>query len=339
MQLVILYQSLRFGVHLCNNMGDMWGESARVAVVIPCFKAARHVRAVVEGIPAWVDAVVVVDDACPQGSGDVAAEAGRPGLEVIRHERNQGVGGAVASGYAHALALGADVIVKMDGDGQMDPAQVERLVAPVAEGSADYAKGNRFGAFESLKAMPPVRLAGNSILSFLVKAASGYWDVLDPTNGYTAIHRDALAKLDFKRIAKGYFFETDMLINLYLCGAAVTDVDIPARYGDEESALNPGRAAVEFIPKLAKGFLRRVALRYFVRDFNMASVYLLLGLPLFAFGLGFGAMEWADSIATGEPKSAGTIMLAALPLIVSFQMLLQAVQIDMGNVPRKRPPR
>jgi glycosyltransferase involved in cell wall biosynthesis len=310
-------------------------SETKTAVVIPAFKVAGHIKDVVESVPGGIDHVVVVDDACPESSGKVAEATGRANLTVLYHEKNLGVGGAMITGYRKALELGADIVIKMDGDGQMDPAYIPKLIEPLANGEADYSKGNRFRDFKKLGEMPRARLIGNSALSFLVKASSGYWNIVDPTNGYTAIHRRALERLDVDRTAKRFFFESDMLINLNIAGAVVQDIGIPARYGDEGSTLRVWKAPVEFLPRLLKGLARRIVLRYFVYDFNMASVYLLLGLPLFLFGVIFGAVEWAGSLATSEPTPLGTIMLAALPVILGLEMLLQAINIDINSVPKK----
>lgn len=305
------------------------------AVIVPCYKVADSIAVVLRTIPASIDHVIVVDDACPQRSGDRAAAVADPRVTVLRHETNAGVGAAMVTGYRKALELGCDICIKMDGDGQMDPACLDTLVAPLDQDRADYAKGNRFRDFRALRAMPGMRLAGNSLLSFLVKAASGYWDIMDPTNGYTAIHRRALVQINLDRLARRFFFESDMLISLNILGAVVRDVDMPARYGDERSSLRISRAAAEFPIRLAAGSCRRVFLKYFVHDFNMASVYILLGVPMFAASVGWGVYEWIQSMVTGEPRTAGTIMLVALPIILSFQMLLQAIQIDISAVPRR----
>lgn len=312
--------------------------SPRVAVVIPCYRVASHIEAVLASIPSSVQHIIVVDDCCPENSGSVAEQAasqdGR--IIVLRHTNNRGVGGAVMSGYQKALSLGCDVAVKIDGDGQMDASQIPRLVEPLTINRADYTKGNRFRDLSGLKHMPGLRLLGNSALSFFVKGASGYWDVMDPTNGFTAIHRRVLQKLDLNRIAEDYFFESDMLIHLYSVGAVVEDVPMPTRYGDESSSLRISNVVFKFPFKLMHGLATRIFLNYFIYDFNMASVYLLIGMPLFLFGITFGVVEWTDSLITGTPKPAGTIMLAALPIITSLQMLLQAVQIDISRVPKRR---
>jgi len=307
------------------------------AVVIPCYRVSDTLKRLIETIPEnIVDHIIVVDDACPNGSGELAEGLNRKNCIVIYHDKNQGVGGAVISGYRKAMALGCDVIVKMDGDGQMDPSCLGSLIAPIEDGEADYTKGNRFSSADVLKKMPKIRLLGNSILSFIIKGVSGYWDIMDPTNGYTAVRRSALEKIDLDKISKGYFFEINMLIDLSIADAVVKDVSIPVKYSKEESSLNIMKVLVSFPPKLLKGFLKRILMRYFIYDFNMASVYILFGVPLFFLGVLWGIHEWMNSMVTGHARSAGTIMLVALPIILSFQMLLQAINIDMHKTPRKR---
>jgi glycosyltransferase involved in cell wall biosynthesis len=173
-----------------------------IAAVIPCFRVKRHVLDVVAAIPPLVGAIYAVDDACPEGSGDVIEGGCRdPRVRVLRHERNQGVGGATITGYRAALADGATVVVRLDGDGQMDPAQIPLLVRPILEGEADYSKGNRFFELEGLAAMPRLRLAGNSLLSFANKLSSGYWNVFDANNGFTAIHAEVLRRLPLGKLS------------------------------------------------------------------------------------------------------------------------------------------
>lgn len=303
--------------------------------MIPSFKVHETIKEVVLSLPETISHIIVVDDKCPYGSGKEAEKANRKNVVVLYHEANQGVGGAMVTGYRKALELGCDVVIKIDGDGQMDPKQIDRLVEPLLRNEADYTKGNRFINLATLRTMPKVRLFGNSILSFLVKISSGYWDIMDPTNGYTAIHRGVLRNLNLEKLSKRYFFESDMLIKLNIINAVVKDVNIPARYGSEASSLSIRKVLAQFPFKLMAGLMKRVALKYFVYDFNMASVYLIVGLPMFIVSILFGVREWVDSIMSGIPRTAGTIMLVALPVIVSFQMLLQAIQIDINSVPRK----
>ena len=208
----------------------MSGEGARVAVVIPCYRVRRYILDVIRGIGPDVSAIFVVDDACPEQTAALIRQECTDGrVKVLTHAENQGVGGAMITGYKAALADGADVVVKIDGDGQMDPALIPRLIQPIVGGDADYTKGNRFYDLAFLRAMPKARLFGNAMLSFVNKMASGYWDIMDPTNGYSAIHRTALATLPLEKLDRGYFFESDMLFRLYTIRAVVRDVPMPAR--------------------------------------------------------------------------------------------------------------
>jgi dolichol-phosphate mannosyltransferase len=311
-------------------MGDI-----KIGVVIPAFKVLDNIKEVIVSVPPEIDHIIVVDDQCPSSSGKEAEKLNRGNVTVLYHDRNQGVGGAVITGYKKALELGCEIIVKMDGDGQMDPKYLNDLITPLKRDVADYTKGNRFTNFRSLRSMPKVRLIGNSGLSFLVKAASGYWNIMDPTNGYTAIHRRVLEKLNLEKISRRFFFESDMLINLNIINAVVKDIEMTTKYQGENSSLNIKKVLLQFPPKLLKGLTKRIFLRYFVYDFNMASIYIILGLPMFTASVVFGIIEWIDSAFTGRPRSAGTIMLVALPIIISFQMLLHAIQIDINSIPNK----
>lgn len=310
----------------------------RVGLIIPCYRVARHLGAVLDGLPDDLDHIIVVDDCCPDGSGRVAREhaARDPRIDIVTHAVNGGVGAAMVSGFRRALDLGCDIVVKMDGDGQMDPAFLPQLLDPLRQGCADMAKGNRFRDFKALRSMPMVRLLGNSGLSFLVKAASGQWGVMDPTNGYLALTRKALESIELERLSPRYFFESDLLIRLGTARLAVQDVPMPARYGDEESSLSVGKTLLTFPPLLLRGFVRRLLLSYFVHDFNIASLYLLTGLPLLVFGLVVGLAEWLISVESGVPRTAGTVMLAGLPLILGLQLLLQAIAFDVANAPRPK---
>jgi dolichol-phosphate mannosyltransferase len=311
---------------------------SHVAVVIPCYKVAGTIREVILGLPGWIEQIIVVDDACPEGSGRIAENLDQPKITVVTHASNQGVGGAMMSGYRKALELGCEIVVKMDGDGQMDPAYLPQLLEPLMNGQADYVKGNRFIDTAELRNMPKIRLFGNNILSFLEKLYSGYWNILDPTNGFTAIHRRVLLKLDLAGLARDYFFESHMLLNLNILHAVVRDIPIPARYGNENSSLRIGKILLCFPPRLLWGLIRRIWLKYYLYDFNMASVYLTIGIPLFLWGSLFGLYEWLDSFLSGQPKTAGTVMVAALPLILSVELLLQAIHIDINSIPRKPGP-
>lgn len=305
-----------------------------VAVIIPCYKVTAHIADVIARIGPEVDAIYCVDDACPNGSGrlveDMATDAR---VEVIFHEENQGVGGAMLTGYRAALADGHDILIKIDGDGQMDPALVPQFVYPIEFGLADYTKGNRFFNIEDVRSMPPVRLIGNGVLSFLTKLSSGYWNIFDPTNGYTAMHRSIGEIIVDRRIDKRYFFETDMLLNLYLLRAVVQDVPMAAVYANEKSNLSVQRVAVPFLMKNLRNAARRFFINYFIRDFSLATLEAIVGVMLLAFGLLSGASFWLRSYVSGEVATAGQVMIAALPILSGTQLLLSALNFDMRNVP------
>ncbi len=306
----------------------------KIAVIIPCYKVSEQIRSVLLSIPEVVDKIIVVDDDCPERSGKIVASLNDDRVDVIYHRANKGVGGAVKSGYRRAMELNFDIMVKIDGDGQMNPGLIEKFADPLKREMAHYTKGNRFFDFYSLKKMPKIRLIGNSILSFIIKFASGYWNLLDPTNGYTAISRYTLERIDLSKISNSYFFEIDMLIKLNIANCVVTDIPVQAVYGDEKSSLTISRILYYFPFKIFTGCMKRLFFKYFIYNFNMASVYLLFGIPMFLFGVGKGIYEWMNSIATGVPRSAGTIMLVALPIILGFQMLLNAINIDVHSVPK-----
>jgi len=312
----------------------MVGE-LKVFVVMPAYNEAGHIAGVIRAIPPFVDGIIVVDDASSDRTGDVVNQLQQKNLQLIRHDRNLGVGAATITGYRKALDEGADIVVKLDSDGQMDPQQIQKLVRPLTEGAADYAKGFRFQDRESIRRIPKLRLIGNLALSYLVKMASGYWNIFDPTNGFTAIHKTALSMLNLDRISAGYYFETDMLCSLYQIQAVVEDVPLFTRYADEQSKLNPFKALLQFPPRLCCSFLRRILWRYYVRDFSPFSLLFLTGSVLMLFGVLFGLIKWYHGILTGIATPTGTVMLAVVPLFVGFQMFLQAIILDVNAVPAR----
>ncbi len=307
---------------------------AIVAVVVPCYRVRAHILDVLAAIGPEVDCIFVVDDCCPEKSGDlVESSVNDPRVRVLRTPQNMGVGGAVIAGYKAALAAGATVIVKLDGDGQMDPALIPQFIEPILRGDADYAKGNRFFEITGVKSMPPLRRLGNLGLSFFTKLSSGYWNIFDPTNGYTAIHAVAASCLPLDRISRRYFFESDMLFRLNGIRAVVCDIPMAARYGDERSGLSMLHVLPRFLAGNLANFGRRVLYNYFLRDFNIASIELVLGMALLMFGTIFGITQWARSEHTGVTASAGTVMLAALPILLGVQLLLSFLNFDTSRGP------
>ncbi len=309
----------------------------QIAAVVPAYRVERDIEAVLCDLPPYLRHIIVVDDASPDRTSElVAAMAQRdPRIVLIRHEHNQGVGGAMVSGFRKALELGAQVVVKIDGDGQMDLSRLPEILTPLILGKADYTKGNRFRDFAALRQMPLIRRVGNMGLAFLTKAATGYWNLFDPTNGFLAIRAEALAQLPLDQIDKTYFFETSMLANLYLLGGVVQDIPMPARYRGEVSSLVIHRVFFEFPPKLLKTLARRALLKNFIYDFSMVTVYVLVGLPLFLFGVIFGAIKWIHYASLDIPAPTGTVILPTLCVLLGIQLLLSAIESDLRAVPRE----
>ena len=306
-----------------------------IVTVIPAYRVQDTIASVLKDLPAYIEHIIVVDDASPDSSANLVTTAAQQDSRIVlvRHEKNQGVGGAMISGFRKALELGAKIIVKLDGDGQMDPAHIPALVTPLVLGKADYAKGNRFRDFVSLRNMPIVRRVGNLGLSFLTKAATGYWNIFDPTNGFFAIRAEVLTQLPLEGIDKRYFFETSLLANLYLINAFVVDVPIPARYGNETSHLSIRRSLFEFPLKLFSTLVRRILLKYYIYDFSIISLYIVTSIPLLLFGFIFGAIKWIDYASRNIPAPTGTVMLPTLCVILGIQIMLSAIEIDMKSTP------
>jgi len=306
----------------------------KVAVVVPCYRERLHILDVLTKIGPHVSAIFVVDDACPDQTGDfVEQNCTDPRVHVTRHATNLGVGGATLTGYRLALDAGYDIVVKLDGDDQMNPDQIPRLIAPIISGRADYTKGNRFHRADAVSAMPWTRIAGNIMLSLLSKLSSGYWNVFDPTNGYTAIHSAAAKNLPVNNISKGYFFESELLFRLGMMRAVVEDVPMTARYGAETSGINIPKIIPEFMAKHYINTCKRIYVNYFLRDPGVATLQLVFGKVLLLFGIIFGGWNWYGSVQTGVNASAGTVVLAALPIIIGVQLLFSFFGQDLKNVP------
>ncbi|HET6845331.1 MAG TPA: glycosyltransferase family 2 protein [Anaerolineales bacterium] len=312
-------------------------KSHRIAAVIPAYRVEAQIQGVLRDLPPFLNPVIVVDDASGDKTADLVAAAarGRRRVILVRHERNEGVGGAMVTGFRKARELGAEVVVKIDGDGQMDMEHLPALLEPLLAGKADYTKGNRFRDFAALRKMPLIRRIGNMGLGFLAKVATGYWNLFDPTNGFVALRAETLDLLPLDQIDRRYYFEISMLANLYLLGAVVQDVPMPARYRDEVSNLAVERVLLEFPFKLVATFLRRVVLKNFLYDFSMVSVYLLAGVPLLLFGLIFGSVKWLQYLRLGVPAPTGTVILPTLAVLLGIQLLLSAVESDLRSVPRQ----
>jgi len=309
---------------------------AKISVIIPCYRTVEYISDVIGNIGSEVWRIYVVDDHSPDKVGEFVENNNKDErVVVLKNEANLGVGGAVMHGYIQAISDGADILVKIDGDGQMDPSLLPRFVIPILTGEADYTKGNRFYDLSSLGYMPKIRVLGNAVLSFMNKLSSGYWSNFDPTNGYTAIHAKVAAHLPFEKISNRYFFETDMLFRLNTIRAVVVDIPMDAIYGDEKSNLSITKVAPEFLAKNFRNLSKRIVYNYFLRDMTLASLELIAGILLLAFGLIFGLYAWYIAIVSGTPTPLGTIMLAALPVLLGMQFLLAFIGYDIANIPKR----
>jgi glycosyltransferase involved in cell wall biosynthesis len=307
-----------------------------VSVIIPCYRVKNRISGVLSEIPSRVDKIYVVDDACPEGTGEYIRQTCKdPRVTVLVHPANLGVGGAVKTGYRKALEDGATILVKLDGDGQMDPRLIPGLIDPVLSQSADYVKGNRFYDIAYLRKMPVIRRFGNAMVSFINKMASGYWNIMDPSNGFTAIGAGVLRFLPLDKIDNRFFFESDMLFRLNTIRAVVQDFPMKAEYGNEVSNLKVWKVLFGFPFKFCNRTFKRIFYNYFLRDFNIGSLELVVAFVFLVFGFVFGAVKWTASVESSQPATAGTVLLAGLPIILGFQALISFLHFDVGNIPQK----
>lgn len=303
-----------------------------VAVVVPAHCEERLIGKTITTMPDWVDHIIVVDDASPDGTSAAVQAVHDERIDLTTLAVNQGVGGAILTGHLRALAVGADVAVVMAGDAQMDPAYLQALLDPIATGEALYTKANRFFGPGSFAGMPRHRIVGNVVLSFMTKAASGYWNLFDPQNGYTAIHRSALERLPFERIARRYEFENDMLIQLNIMRVPARDVPIPAVYGDEISGMRLTRVAPRIVRQLWRGFWERMWWKYVVQSFSPVALMFFSGLACVLFGAAVGVFVLVNTL--GPPvATAGTVILSVAPFLTGTHLLIMALFLDIqeGN--------
>ena len=254
-----------------------------IGVVVPAYNESSQIAKVIETIPGFVDKVIVVDDASNDNTAEIVEQYRHKSdkLEIIRHDTNQGVGGAIASGYKFARDLGLEVTAVMAGDGQMDPCELEKIVTPIVEDSADYVKGNRLFYGDAWKMIPHYRYLGNSFLSLMTKIASGYWHIADSQSGYTAISLVALKRIDLDTIYKDYGMPNDLLIKLNQHDFRVRDVHIKPVYNvGEKSGIKLRRVIPHISWILFKGFWRRLFFKYVIRDFHPLIFFYLLSFIL-----------------------------------------------------------
>jgi len=309
-----------------------------ITVVIPCYNVSKHIEDVIRKLPPEVSWIIAVNDCSKDDTEKILSRLKDENKKVIfvNHETNQGVGGAMITGFKRSIELNSDITIKIDGDDQMDSSYIPVLIKPIIDNKADYTKGNRFRDFKALRQMPVLRRFGNLGLSFMIKAASGYWNIFDPNNGFIAITNEMLKTINIKKIHKRYFFESSMLIELYHSDAVIHEIPMKARYGNEVSHLSLSRTLFGFPPKLLKAFIRRIILKYFLFDFNIASLYIICGVPFILFGILYGVINFIKYASNNIAAPTGTVVIPTLLITLGFQMLLAAINFDIDNYPKKK---
>jgi glycosyltransferase involved in cell wall biosynthesis len=304
-----------------------------VCVVVPCYKEETQIGMVIDTMPDFVDKIVVVDDASPDRTGEVLKEiaAKNPKVVPLTHAINQGVGGAIATGYMWARDNDMDMAVVMAGDGQMDPADLPSLLDPVVDEGVDYTKGNRLIWRGAYKLIPKKRFFGNSILSFLTKIASGYWHVADSQTGYTVANKAVLQTIDWDSMYKRYGQPNDLLIKLNIEDFRVRDVPVKPVYGvGEVSGIKIRRVIFTISNVLVKGWLKRMWEKYIVKDFHPLVLFYVLGTLLLGVSMALLIRVLALWIQMGfAPPMSSMAMLFAFS--VGLQSIFFAMWFDMES--------
>ena len=303
-----------------------------ICVVVPAFNEELLIEKTVTMMPNFVDRIIVVDDRSTDRTAEVVAAIEDSRVSLVRHEVNSGVGAAILTGHKRAIELGGDIDVVMAGDAQMNPDYLAPLLDPIIDDGYGFTKANRFFSRNSYEGMPAHRVFGNVVLSFMTKVASGYWHLFDPQNGYTAVTQDVLRRLSLDRIATGYQFENDFLINLSILNVRAKDVPIPAIYGSEVSGIRLSRVIPAIASLLFRGFWRRIFFKYVLWSFSPIALLLFTGLFLCLFGLGWGIYDIVSALSNTSP-TAGTVLLSVGPGMTGIYMLVQALVLDILATP------
>jgi glycosyltransferase involved in cell wall biosynthesis len=306
-------------------------EGKRVGVVVPAFDEEALIAATIGGIPPLVDRIIVVNDGSSDRTAERALETGDPRVEVITHERRSGVGAATITGYRRALADGLEVVAVMNGDNQMDAADLPKLVGPVARGELDYSKANRLATGQAWQLIPRTRFFGNAVLSMLTKVASGYWHVADSQSGYTVVSREMLETLDLDRVYTNYGFPNDMLVHLNVWNARVRDFPSRPIYGvGERSAMRYRHVVPRIAWLLLRGFFWRLWEKYVKRDFHPLVFFYVMGVLATVVGVLLGLVVVGYRIA-GYSIPVATVVLVAVLVLAGLQFTLFAMWFDMES--------
>jgi glycosyltransferase involved in cell wall biosynthesis len=302
-----------------------------VVVIVPAYNEEKLISRVLTTLPSFIDHIVVVDDASRDATGGVvkACQEKDPRIIYIGHDKNQGVGGAIATGYRWARDHEIEISVVMAGDAQMDPTDLPKLLDPVVEGKVDYSKGNRLFTGRAWDVIPKTRYLGNAVLSFLTKIASGYWHVADSQSGYSVVALEVLKTIDLETIYRQYGMPNDFLVKLNVYHFRVGDVSIHPVYGiGERSGIRIYKVVFTLSLLLFRLFLWRLKEKYIIRDFHPLVLFYLLGFVLTPLGALFGAYLLIYRIFVG-PVAATSALFASFFTISGLQSLFFAMWFDM----------
>lgn len=309
-----------------------------IGISIPAYNEEKHIEKTINGVPDYIDYIVVTNDASKDKTAECVRRvmATQRRVQLIDLEQNiGGPGGPILHAHNQNIQNGADILVVINGDNQMDLNYLPNLLDAVIDENYDYAKGNRFFHIDELKKMPKLRLIGNILVSFLTKFSTGYWSIADPLNGYTAIKVDVFKKLDQKAIGKVYDFEVSLMGELAMEKASIKDVFIPAIYADEQSKVKFFRDTFRELKTLSKSFLKRIFVMYFLFNFHPIALFYLFGAISTIWGVFFGILVTIISWGSRSTTSA-TVMVSVVPFILGIQFLLQAIVLDVRSEPQKK---
>ncbi|WP_094227391.1 glycosyltransferase family 2 protein [Methanolobus psychrotolerans] len=304
-------------------------QKYRIGVVVPAYNEEKLIKVTVNGIPEYVDRIYVINDCSTDSTAEVLESIDDPRLHIITHAVNQGVGAAILHGYQNALKENMDLIAVMGGDNQMNPMQLPNLLMPIIEGKADYTKGNRLLSEEFRVGMSKWRAFGNGLLTMITKISSGYWHIMDPQNGYTAISKKALSNMDLHNLYTYYGYCNDMLVKLNTFGFRTLDITMPARYGQERSSIKYSKYMGRVSIMLFRKFLWRLKTKYMVLSFHPLVLFYIFGMILVPLGVLLGGYILAAKLLLGWTVSTNLPLLDAVFLITGIQFTLFAMLFDM----------
>lgn len=313
-------------------------SNKKISVVIPVYNVGETIINFLSKIPDYVDKIYLIDDCCPLGTGEIAKKSSlSPSkLTIIFNKKNLGVGGAVKVGYEKCLSDKSDVVIKIDGDNQMDPAQIEKLVEPILSMNIDYCKGNRFLKMLEIENYPSIRFYGNIFLSFMSKLSSGYWDIYDPVNGFTAINSNVLKKLNFDKIDDGYYFESDMLFSLYLLKAKVKDIPVNIKYFKNSiQNMNIMKESFNFFFKNLNRTFKRLKKTYLLNNFSVGSFFVLSFFINLFLTITYGGFNYFYHLFLTKFAPTGVVLLSSIFLLLTILSLMIFLIIDNLNNPNK----